>query len=362
MSPAVSLLNLGIDTNVFASAEDPQRDWTATFVPATTAILRLGRAQLSGQGDLTYQYFQRFETERSLSGRGSARLDLPFNRVEFAIGATGVNTRQRQGAEITARVRRFENSVNGVVNIRVGGQTRVGITGGRTRFSFPSDAVFLETSLQRVLEREEEKAGVVLSHRVTPLTTFRVTAERQRDRFAQLSERDAESTRLLTGFEMSPHALVQGSAFVGYQIYEPRAATVPRFEGVIAAADVTYIARGTTRLNVRVDRGLSYSYDIREPYYVTTGVAAHVAQHVVGRFELLASAGRQRLNYRRQDTSPSTDPSRSDTATTYGAGLAYGFGRSGRIRLNFDGSTRRSALAPQNFESEQLTTSIDYAF
>jgi hypothetical protein len=43
-------------------------------------------------------------------------------------------------------------------------------------------------------------------------------------------------------------------------------------------------------------------------------------------------------------------------------GLAYGFGHAGRIRVNFDGSTRRSALAPQNFESQQLTTSIDYAF
>ena len=362
LSPAVSILNLGVDTNVFASAEDPQRDWTATFIPATRAILRLGRAQLSGQGDLTYQYFQKFESERSLSSRGLFRLDVPLNRLEVAVGGAAVNTRQRQGAEITSRVRRFENSATFAANIRIGGQTRVGMLAGRNWFSFPTDAVFLDTNLRRVLERKEDRVGIVLSNRLTPLTTFRLTAERQQDRFTQSTARNAEITRVLAGFELSPQALLQGTAFVGYQRYEPDASTVPTFEGVIATGDVTYIARGATRLNLRVDRGLGYSYEIREPYYVTTGVAANVAQHLVGRLELLLTAGRQRLDYRRQDANPISEPLRRDTATTYGAGVAFGFGESGRIRVNFDGSTRRSALAPQNFDSQQLTSSIEYAF
>lgn len=362
LSPAISIANAGIDTNVFASAENPERDWTASFIPATTAVLRLGRGQLSAQGDVTYQYFRRFESERSLSSRGSLRLDVPLNRLELAFGGSAVNTRQRQGAEITSRVRRFENAVNLGANIRLAGQTRVGVIAGRTRYSFPEEAVFLETNLRRVLEREEDRAGVVFINELTPLTTFRMTAERQRDRFTQSRGRNADSTRVLAGFEMSPQALLQGTAFVGYQVYEPVASTVPKFDGVIASGDVTYIARGSTRLNVRVDRGLGYSFDVLQPYYITTGAALNVAQHLVGRFELLASGGRQRLDYRRQDLNPTSDPSRRDTSTTYGAGVAYGFGRAGRIRVNFDGSTRRSALAPQNFDSQQLTTSIDYAF
>jgi hypothetical protein len=362
LSPAISIANVGVDTNVFASADDRQRDWTATFIPATTAVLRLGRGQLSGQGDVTYQYFRRFESERSLSSRGTLRLDVPLNRLELAFGGSAVNTRQRQGAEITARVRRFENAVNVAANVRISGQSRVGIIAGRTRYSFPADAVFLDTNLQRVLEREEDRVGVVFSNRFTPLTTFRATAERQRDRFVQSPARNADSTRVLAGFEMSPQTLLQGSAFIGYQMYEPVLSSVPKFDGVVANGDVTYIAWGTTRLNVRADRGLAYSYDVLEPYYITTGVAVSVAQHLRGRLELLASVGRQRLDYRRQELSPTSAPSRRDASTTYGAGLGYGFGHNGRIRVNFDGSTRRSAFAPQNFDSQQFTTSIDYAF
>ena len=362
LSPAVSVTNVGVDNNVFASADDVQRDWTASFIPATTAALRLGRARLTGQGDLTYQYFRKFESERSLSSRGVVRLDLPLNRLELAIGATAVNTRQRQGAEITARVRRFERAGTFAANIRIAGQTRVGILAGQTRYSFPEDTEFLGTNLQRVLEREESRAGVVVSNRLTPLTTFRATVEMQQDRFAQSPTRNGETRRVLAGFEMTPQALLQGTAFIGYQAYEPSLPTVPTFEGVIANGDITYILRGSTRLNLRGDRGLAYSYDVFEPYYITTGAAVHIAQHIKGRLEFLASGGRQRLHYRRQELDPTSQPQRRDAATTYGAGFAYGFGRSGRVRVNFDGSTMKSALAPKNFDSQQLTTSVDYAF
>jgi hypothetical protein len=361
LGPSISIANVGLDTNVFASSDNPQRDWTATFVPATTAILRLGRARLTGQGDLAYQYFHTFESERSLNTRGSLRLLVPFNRLELTVGATAMSSRQRQGSEITERVRRLETAANLEANVRLTGRSWVGVTANRRRYSFPDDAEFFDTNLSVALDRIEESAGFVYLNRVTPLTTLRVTTETQRDRFLRTTGRDADSTRVMGGFETSPQTLLQGSALVGYQWYEPVSSAVPGFDGVVAAADLSYVARGATRLSVRVDRSLAYSYDVVEPYYVTTGVSATLGRHIVRRLELLLSGGRQRMNYRRSGTG-NEGVSRADWSATYGGGLAYGFGGSGRVRVNFDGTSRESVITPQNYEGRLISASLDYAF
>ncbi len=362
LGPTISIVNVGIDTNVFASSENPQRDFTATFAPGTTAILRLGRARLSGQGNLTYQYFRTFESERSLNTSGSLRLFIPFNRLELTFGATAANSRQRQGSEITERVRRLETGANLEADLRLTGRSWVGVTANRRRYSFPDDAEFLGTNLSTALDRIEESAGFVYLNRITPLTTLRVTTERQRDRFLKTTGRDAESIRVMGGFETSPQTLLQGSALVGYQWYEPDSSVVPGFDGVVAVADLTYIARGATRLNVHVDRNLAYSYDVVEPYYVTTGVSAALGRHIVKRWELLLSGGRQRMSYRRSGTGTEAGSSRVDWSTTYGAGLAYGFGRSGRVRVNIDGTSRESVITSQNYDGHLISASLDYAF
>ena len=48
LTPRFSVRNLGVDTNVFNSANLPTRDFTATFGPGVDTWLRIGRARLSG--------------------------------------------------------------------------------------------------------------------------------------------------------------------------------------------------------------------------------------------------------------------------------------------------------------------------
>ena len=89
------------------------------------------------------------------------------------------------------------------------------MTANRRRYSFPDDAEFFDTNLSIALDRIEESAGFVYLNRVTPLTTLRVTTETQRDRFLRTTGRDADSTRVMGGFETSPQTLPQGSALSG---------------------------------------------------------------------------------------------------------------------------------------------------
>jgi hypothetical protein len=362
LAPTISVASLGVDSNVLAAAENPERDWTFTATPGTMAIIRFGRARLTGQGEVSYQYFRRFAGERSLSTRGSAQLFLPLNRLQLTTGATTLKGRQRQGTEITSRVRRYETGFNAGVNMRIGGDGALGVVASRLRYSFPEDEQFLGTNLRRALARDEDLTSLFFTKRLTPLTTFRLTGETQRDRFDVSAERNATTIRATAGVELNPQALVKGSAFVGYQHYKPVATTVPEFDGLVASANLSYVLRGMTRFSLVVDRNLSYSYDIREAYYAMTGITGGVSRHLTGRWELLGSAGRQTLNYRGGAEGADATAPRRDWTTTYGAGLGYAFGTNGRARINVDRIGRHSVMAAQNYQTMQVTSSLDYAF
>jgi hypothetical protein len=362
LAPTISLANLGVDTNVFAAQENPQRDWTFTFVPATRAIVRMGNARLTGQVAVLYQYFNKFTSERSLNTRGSAQLDVPLNRVRLTAGSSTQNDRQRSGSEITARVRRYESKFNAGANVRVGGHVTLGVAGTRTQYTFPQREQFLGTNLRKGLERNEDTASLILTRELTPLTTFRLIGEAQHDVFLLSPERNATSVRVMLGFETSPQTLLKGSAFVGVQKYNPASATVPAFQGVVAATNLTYVLHRTTQLNARVDRNLSYSYDVRQPYFVFTSVNGEMTQHLFGHVDALAAGGRQRLDYRSLEGATEALASRRDWSSTYGAALAYGFGKTGRVRVSLNGTSRHSALAVRNYQTRQMTTSVDYGF
>ena len=322
----------------------------------------MGDARLTGQFAAMYQYFKKFASERSLNTRESVQLDLPLNRIRLTAGSSTQNDRERSGSEITARVRRYVSKFNAGANLRVGGRVTLGVAGTRTQYKFPAQEQFLGTNLRKALEHYEDTASLILSREITPLTTFRLIGETQHDVFLLSPERNGTSVRVMSGFETSPQTLLKGSAFVGLQKYQPALATVPAFRGVFANADLTYVLLGTTRFNARVERNLSYSYDVRQPYFVFTGVNGEVAQHLFGRVDAIASAGRQRLDYRSLAGATEALASRRDWSSNYGAALAYGFSKTGRVRVNANGTSRHSALAARNYQTRQLKTSVDYGF
>ena len=59
LTPRFPVRNLGVDTNVFNSANLPTRDFTATFGPGVDTWLRIGRARLSGETLVEWTYFRK---------------------------------------------------------------------------------------------------------------------------------------------------------------------------------------------------------------------------------------------------------------------------------------------------------------
>src|SRR5437899_976805 len=242
LTPSVTLVNAGIDTNVFNEPPEagPKRDFTMTLVPKTDWWLRTGRTWFLGTVSEGLVYYSKYASERSVNGLYKAGWLVPLNRITFQANGMYVTTRDRPGFEIDARTHRAETTVDGTLEIRALSKTFLGIRGKREKIDFDKTAVFADQNLQQGLNRTVTEGGITVRHQVTPLTsvTFEVQKDQSRFQFAPL--RDADSTAIVAGVKFDPVALLKGTATFGYRDFRPLVTSVPRYKGSTAAADLTY--------------------------------------------------------------------------------------------------------------------------
>src|SRR5438876_944942 len=365
LTPSVSLTNFGIDSNVFNEVDNPKRDFTATLSPRTEARLRLGRARVITNGGVDFVYFSQYASQRSLNLHGEARLEFPLNVFVPYVAGSSLGTRERPGNEMDARVRQSANTTTFGTDIQAGGKTSVDIAARVSQTGFDHDATFLGVDLREALSHRTRGVTITMRYNATPLTKLVVRAETLRDSFEFSPIRNADSLRVIPGVELATFALVTGRAHVGFQKFRPLDSTVPEFAGVAADVELGYTLLNATRLTVRADRDIAYSYEITEPYYVRTGLSGAVARHVRGQWEIIGNLGRQRLAYQsiRVVTTSLTNTRRIDVVSNYGTGVAYRLDRSKRVELKLDYYRRRSPVALyRDYDGFRLGTSVTYGF
>src|SRR5204863_400326 len=149
-SPTLSLVNAGVDTNVFYEPDQltPKRDFTITFQPKTDWWLRIGRTWLVGTVTEALVYYNTYASERSVNGFYKLGWLVPMTRFTFRADGSYLTTRERPGFEIDARSQRYEVGVDGNLEIRVLSKTFIGIRGLRQRIDYDKAAVFLNQNLQ----------------------------------------------------------------------------------------------------------------------------------------------------------------------------------------------------------------------
>jgi len=357
-TPSVALTNLGINNNVFNEPDDPKNDTTAAFGPAVDLWLKMGPARLSGRTSGQYLYFKQYDSQRSWSTTDEGRVELPLGRVTpFAIGSYS-NTRQRLGYEIDSYAHRRTETVGVGTDLELGGKTKITLAGTRDHLMFDDEA-FLGVDLATVLNRTSETEQLRLRYKLTPLTTFVVTGSAVQDRFELDPNRDANSYKVLSGFEFKPFALIAGTASVGYRWFNPLKSVMPEYRGVVASVDAKY-AVAATQVNVKVSRDLTYSFEITEPYYALTDVNLTLTQRINPVWDLVGRGGWQSLDYARFASALSPG-GRVDQVRQYGGGIGFRLGRA--IRLGFDTTyyRRRSpTTAGRDYEGLQSGVSITY--
>jgi hypothetical protein len=343
LTPSLEL-TFGTDTNVFNESEDPKRDVTGMFKPQVDAALRLGRGRMSGKAAVDFVYFRDFQRERSINTYNSLRLELPLNRLKPYVGGSFVNTRQRSNFEIDLRARRIEHALLAGLDIGLTSRTTVALSASRQHLGFQGDSVFLGTSLREMLNRHVDQVNASLRYALTPLTTFVATAGHQRDRFEFVPSRNSTNLRIVPGLEFSAFALITGKASVGVCKFETGSFGPPSYTGVVAAVDLATTIRGATRLGVRADRDVVFSFDVRTPYYVLTGLGGSITQRITPTWDVFVWVNRQRYGYRTVDTALPAEAGRSLDAVHVGAGIGYWVGRRLRFGVNADYFRRDSQI------------------
>lgn len=371
ITPTVSLANVGVDTNVFNTWENPQSDFTATVTPAADVWMRFGPGRLNVKMAGSYLYFAKYADQRALGTTDSARVELPLLHLRPWFEGSFLTVRDRPGYEIDLRLRRAETGLGGGVDLFVSTRTTAGVSFRQTKTDYQAGETFLGTSVRDALNRSTTVGAASFRYALTPLTTVVLAVESVHERFEFSPVRDSNGFRVLPGVEFDASALITGSAHVGYRHLTMLTAGMPDYTGPVASVDLGYVLMGITRFSVQMSRDVAYSYDPAEPFYLLTGVTGSVSQSVGGPWSVEARAGVQRLSYRVIDQALATAlglgdvqglAGRVDTVRTYGGGIGYKLGPSTRLGFNVDYFTRRSALYSRQYRGLRAGSSVTYGF
>ena len=360
LTPSVSLTNVGVDSNVFNTFDDPRRDFTFTFSPQVDLWFRAGRSRLAVASRADLVYFNRYASERSLDGDVDARWEIRGNRLTPWIGGGYSRGRQRVGYEIDVRSRRVTEEAAAGVELRVASKTRITVNAQRTKYKYDADALFFGTNLQEVLNHRTESAGVSYLQSLTVLTTFVVQADALRDRFDFSPQRNADSVRVQAGLDLGAGALIYGRGRAGFHKFKSVGGQLPPFSGLVASYAVGAAIKGRTRVEVSGERDIKYSYETLYPYYVLSGATVTVTPRLTDKWDVQGRLGAQWLAYRAAPGPAGIMPARTDEYGLLGGGVGFHLGRDIRIGFNVDKERRSSPLQSRDYKGYRIGSSVTY--
>ena len=364
MNPTISIGNIGIDQNVFNDPPDqiPKRDFTVTVTPLSDFWLHLGRTWVTASLNSQINWYQKYASERTANNEYKLGWNVPGSVVSFKVNWVSNEVRERPGYEIDTRVGRKDVTYSGSAEYHALSKTHIGASGSRARVQFAGDANYKETNLEIALNRVTTTAAANLRHQLAPLTSVTFSVSRSMDRFEFSPERDSDSTNAQAAISFLPGALFKGSFAVGYSDFTPVDPALPGFRGVIGTVSLAYVLLGTTRFSVVGSRGVEYSYDVDQPYYVRTGVKGTIAQQIFGPFDVEARAGLEILPYRDRQGAAVKAPDRTDHVNSYGAGVGFRMGKTLRLGFNVDKVNRDSLLADRQYDNFKFGTALTTTF
>ena len=361
LNPGLDLTNLGVDTNVFNQPPGlEQDDFTFTLVPKTDAWMKVGPTWISGNVREDLVWYQEFSTERAANTSAAVNWIVPLNRLRFSVGTAYLWARDRPSFEIDARVPRRETQYTGAAEVRTFSRTFFGVQGSRRRVDFQDDATFVDTALQFQLNRVATAFALTARHELSPLTSISVDAGRQNDRFEFSSLRDSDSTIAGAQVILDPSAFIKGSARVGYRDFEPIDKSVPGYQGPTVAVDLSYILLGSTRFGVQVTRDVQYSYDINQPYFIQSGLAATIQQQIYGPVDAIAGFGSYSLDYHDRTGVVVLYPDRTDKDRSFNLGVGYHMTPDLRIGGRLEKQWRDSENPIRRFEGFRIGVVFSY--
>ena len=361
VTPEITLRDIGVDSNVYNTVDNPVSDVTFTLAPTIDATARVRRATVSLHSTTDVVYFVQQSSERSLNQSFGAGGQYPFRRMMFGASASYLNTRERPNEEIDARSRRIERSGQASVAVAVAPRLSAQFLGSAAQTAFDADAAFQGVLLGDRLNRTTDTLSAAAHYRLTPLTAIVFTATSAATLFERAPERNGDSRQFLVGVELQRRALISGAATLGRENLTPRSGVMPPFAGLVGNGAILYRLRPTTRIGIEYDRNLYYSYAEVAPYYIRAGASLVARHEVASRWDLEVSAGRYRHNYRYL---ASVEPSaKADESVISGeVSVTYRAGPRTRVVGAATYQQRDASAGVTGYHSLRFGTSVVYGF
>jgi hypothetical protein len=352
-NPSLALTGIGYDSNVFNEVEDPKGDVVTTIAAGIRPIWQPGTARLSGDFNLAYNHFQKFDSERGVDGRVFGRAEFPIHRVRLFGSGAYVNLRDRLNFEVDERARRVDREVAAGIDVALTGVSTLGFSAIDRAFDIDEAT----PDLARALNRDERFVVTSLSHELTPLTTAIVSVEYGRHRFDAAPSRDGSTTQVSAGTRFGPGALFEGRWEVGWKRTTVQDPLVPAFSGVTADADLYVVLGSATRIGVRGRRDVSFSADSATPYYTENSIGGSITYGFADRWDVDVQA----LQVLLDDTVATATPvpvNTDERVTVVEAGLGYRLWARTRLGIYVERSRRRSDVPGRGYETTRIYTAL----
>jgi hypothetical protein len=364
VTPTVLVKELGVDSNVFNAAGEPQSDFTFTVKPSLrvwTPMARRALVKATFAPDLVW--YAEHASERSFNPDATVRGEVYLGRLTV-FGERGyMSSRQRPNHDVDIRSRYVQESTAAGVGVAVTSRLSVDVAGRQTAVRYDSASEFDGISLAQTLNRETRGIQLTARHRLTPLTTLALRSEALEDRFEFSPARNADSYRVMPGVEFAPQALIKGTAYVGYRKFTPLFSDIlPEFSGVVGELGLSYTLLGSTVFGASYRRDLAYSYSALQPFFVDDAVGLSIRRALGSRFDVLLSGDRHKYDYETVLTAGPDLAPRRDTTWLYTASVGYRLGKEGRIGFGVSHVERQSTSAGRGYKNLRFGTTFGYGF
>jgi len=225
ITPRLHIGTLGIDTNVFYTAEDRQTDFIASGGPELEIVLPVRPLRFELLGGLDYLFFARSSGLRQFTGHGRARLGLDGRQLKAGVEQGYQRLFDRPNFQVDDRVQRDRWETRADLALELRGRLLLRTELDATRHDVTDGQFFRGANLAYNLDSTAREARAGLGYRLTPKTSVLTFFELQQLRFERGPERDTNGQRVELALEVDSETRLGGRASLGLRWLDPAQAS-----------------------------------------------------------------------------------------------------------------------------------------
>jgi hypothetical protein len=361
MEPKFELTEVGVDGNVFNRSDNVVSDYVIGVKPTMVARMRMGPARFSYTSVTHGVYYFKYKSERSMNNSGEWRVELRSSRVVPFISTTGNSNKDRVNAEIDARADRKQRIHTAGVFVSLFSRTGAAFSVRRFKTEFAEGQFEDGQDLAVRLNSVSETLNGSFRMALTDFTLFSLTAMRETTKFDLSPDRNSTSTRVGPQFDFDPKGNIAGTAMFGYRRFETEDPDIPPFTGFVSAMGVS-VTLSETKVNMKYNRDVQYSFQEGQPYYLGTNMSVTVTQRIAGTVDAQASFGRDVLAYRSRLSLVGAEIPADEKARSLAIGLGYRLRSNARVGLTFESASREGSRTNRAYDRRRVFGSMTYGY